>query len=105
SLYAHSPPHVVPSSPPRRSSDLILRARAAEQEIARALESAGVWDDPAAAVPREAVERFQSAVAAAARPIDDVRGSAAYRRHACGDRKSTRLNSSHLVISYDVFCL
>src|ERR1039457_1055052 len=22
----------------------------------------------------------------------------------CGDRKSTRLNSSHLVISYDVFC-
>ena len=62
----------------------ILRARAAEQEIARALESAGVWDDPAAAVPREAIERFQSAVAAAARPIDDVRGSAAYRRHACG---------------------
>src|SRR5256885_4857431 len=24
---------------------------------------------------------------------------------ACGDRKSTRLNSSHLVISYAVFCL
>ena len=62
----------------------ILRAGAAELEIARALESAGVWDDPAAAVPREAIERFQSAVAAAARPIDDVRGSAAYRRHACG---------------------
>src|SRR5205814_7663472 len=31
------------------------------------------------------------------------------RRHAaaaaCGDRKSTRLNSSHLGISYAVFCL
>src|SRR2546426_8276386 len=26
-------------------------------------------------------------------------------RHAGGDRKSTRLNSSHLVISYAVFCL
>src|SRR2546426_5119464 len=25
--------------------------------------------------------------------------------HAAGDRKSTRLNSSHLVISYAVFCL
>src|SRR5256885_12827907 len=25
--------------------------------------------------------------------------------HAMGDRKSTRLNSSHLVISYAVFCL
>src|SRR5256885_9004730 len=30
----------------------------------------------------------------------------AHRRHAGqGDRKSTRLNSSHLVISYAVFCL
>src|SRR5215467_14781098 len=27
------------------------------------------------------------------------------RRHARRDRKSTRLNSSHLVISYAVFCL
>src|SRR5256885_12017543 len=27
------------------------------------------------------------------------------RRAAPGDRKSTRLNSSHLVISYAVFCL
>src|SRR2546426_2775666 len=27
------------------------------------------------------------------------------RRAACTDRKSTRLNSSHLVISYAVFCL
>src|SRR3989454_5455433 len=26
-------------------------------------------------------------------------------RHRFGDRKSTRLNSSHLVISYAVFCL
>src|SRR5256885_6532239 len=25
--------------------------------------------------------------------------------HRCADRKSTRLNSSHLVISYAVFCL
>src|SRR5256885_865295 len=28
-----------------------------------------------------------------------------WRPSACGDRKSTRLNSSHLVISYAVFCL
>src|SRR5256885_12565812 len=27
------------------------------------------------------------------------------RRRRCRDRKSTRLNSSHLVISYAVFCL
>src|SRR5256885_8096295 len=29
----------------------------------------------------------------------------ARRPRACTDRKSTRLNSSHLVISYAVFCL
>src|SRR5205085_11919555 len=28
-----------------------------------------------------------------------------YRHHAAGDRKSTRLNSSHSQISYAVFCL
>src|SRR5256885_11029435 len=33
------------------------------------------------------------------------RGGDAVRRPAEGDRKSTRLNSSHLVISYAVFCL
>src|SRR5215204_7260682 len=30
---------------------------------------------------------------------------ASYLRHAARDRKSTRLNSSHTVISYAVFCL
>src|SRR5436190_11117858 len=30
---------------------------------------------------------------------------AAYPRFRTGDRKSTRLNSSHTVISYAVFCL
>src|SRR2546426_3622311 len=37
-----------------------------------------------------------------------VRRGAARHEHACRrlrDRKSTRLNSSHLVISYAVFCL
>src|ERR1039457_255696 len=32
-------------------------------------------------------------------------GKATMRRCCCIDRKSTRLNSSHLVISYAVFCL
>src|SRR5256885_15291822 len=32
-------------------------------------------------------------------------GTRAVARPAAGDRKSTRLNSSHLVISYAVFCL
>src|SRR5256885_5011985 len=32
-------------------------------------------------------------------------GAAGAGEHGDGDRKSTRLNSSHLVISYAVFCL
>src|SRR5256885_7621960 len=38
-------------------------------------------------------------------PGDPRRVSPRPGRHARGDRKSTRLNSSHLVISYAVFCL
>src|SRR5256885_10837800 len=36
---------------------------------------------------------------------DDERGEPARHQHDHQDRKSTRLNSSHLVISYAVFCL
>lgn len=61
----------------------VLRAPEAEAFAGQALRDAGVWDDPAA-VPAAAVfEGFGALVAAAARPIDDVRGTAAYRRHAC----------------------
>src|SRR5256885_8204999 len=38
-------------------------------------------------------------------PGDRARSQTAARRDLRGDRKSTRLNSSHLVISYAVFCL
>src|SRR2546426_7864402 len=40
-----------------------------------------------------------------ARPHAVGRGVPADARYGDGDRKSTRLNSSHLVISYAVFCL
>ncbi len=62
----------------------ILRAPEAEAFAARALDEAGAWDDPPAVVPPGAFEGFAERVASAARPIDDVRGTAAYRRHACG---------------------
>lgn len=61
----------------------ILRAPVAEGFAARALADAGTWDDPAAPLPAQAFQDFGERVAAAARPIDDVRGTAAYRRHAC----------------------
>src|SRR5256885_11451693 len=42
------------------------------------------------------------------RAVDDHREADEEQNQVCGDRrdrKSTRLNSSHLVISYAVFCL
>jgi len=62
----------------------ILRAHEAETRVARAIVDAGVWDDPVRELPPQAVETFAAGVAAAAQPIDDVRGTASYRRHACG---------------------
>jgi len=61
----------------------ILRAPDAEQFLARVLHDAGAWDNPRVPVPPAATEEFAGRVAQAGRPIDDVRGTAAYRRHAC----------------------
>jgi len=58
-----------------------LRAPAAEEFLARALAESGLWES-AARLPDRVGRRFGELVAAAARPIDDVRGTAAYRRHA-----------------------
>jgi CO/xanthine dehydrogenase FAD-binding subunit len=59
-----------------------IRAPEAEAFLAAAFARAGSWDEPSAPIPEADVEGFAERVAAAARPIDDVRGTAAYRRHA-----------------------
>jgi CO/xanthine dehydrogenase FAD-binding subunit len=61
----------------------IIRAKEAEGFAAQKLERAGAWDDPAALLPPAEIEEFGELVASAAAPIDDVRGTMAYRRHAC----------------------
>jgi CO/xanthine dehydrogenase FAD-binding subunit len=61
----------------------IIRATEAEETVSAAMATSGVWDDPSRQLPDEAVEAFASLVASAARPLDDVRGTATYRRHAC----------------------
>ncbi len=58
-----------------------LRATDAEEFLGGALDEAGAWSGRTALDPAVA-DRFAELVASAARPIDDVRGSAAYRRHA-----------------------
>jgi CO/xanthine dehydrogenase FAD-binding subunit len=54
------------------------RAREAERFLADELP----WDRPAAALDIALADYFGGLVSAAASPIDDVRGTAAYRRHA-----------------------
>ena len=58
-----------------------LRAQAAEEFLSGVLGEAGLWQS-AGRLPDRIAQRFGELVAAAARPIDDVRGTAAYRRHA-----------------------
>ena len=60
-----------------------IRATEAEAFIAGILASEGLWESRAA-LPAAAVKEFGALVEAAARPIDDVRGTAAYRHHALG---------------------
>ncbi|HLK00172.1 MAG TPA: FAD binding domain-containing protein [Streptosporangiaceae bacterium] len=55
-----------------------LRATEAERFLGPLLP----WDTPGGPLPPDTVSAFGDLVAGAARPIDDVRGSAAYRRHA-----------------------
>ena len=50
------------------------------------------WEEPATAVDADAAARFGELVADAASPIDDVRGTAAYRRHACSILASRALS-------------
>ena len=59
----------------------VIRAPQAEGFAAGALEEAGAWERPGP-LPEALLGRFGELVGAAASPIDDVRGSAAYRRHA-----------------------
>ena len=57
----------------------IIRARDAERFASEHVP----WNEPGTELRSETVDRWGELVAEAASPIDDVRGSAAYRRHAC----------------------
>jgi CO/xanthine dehydrogenase FAD-binding subunit len=60
----------------------VLRAPEAEAFAQAEVDDAGAWDDPSRPPRAAALRRFGELAAEAARPIDDVRGTAAYRRHA-----------------------
>jgi CO/xanthine dehydrogenase FAD-binding subunit len=58
-----------------------LRSSEAERFLEGVLEEEGLWDGRGP-IPESATTRFAQLASEAAQPIDDVRGSAAYRRHA-----------------------
>jgi CO/xanthine dehydrogenase FAD-binding subunit len=60
-----------------------LRATEAERFLRDVLDEEGLWESRAP-LGETVAARFGELVGAAARPIDDVRGSAAYRVHALG---------------------
>ena len=61
----------------------ILRATQAEERVAAALTTSGTWDDRSAPLNDQWIDEFAELVAGAAQPLDDLRGTAAYRRHGC----------------------
>ena len=75
-----------------------LRAPDAERFVEGVLDESGLWNSPTA-LDRAIVKRFGELVQQAARPIDDVRGTAAYRRHAIGV-----LASRTLTWAWDEYC-
>ena len=60
-----------------------IRADEAERFVQGVTEEDGLWESRGA-IPDTALRRFGELVAGAARPIDDVRGTAGYRRHSVG---------------------
>ncbi|GAA3078038.1 FAD binding domain-containing protein [Streptomyces goshikiensis] len=60
-----------------------IRAKAAEEFLNAALEEGGFWESGKVVTPSIA-KQFGDLASGAANPIDDVRGTAKYRRHAVG---------------------
>jgi CO/xanthine dehydrogenase FAD-binding subunit len=61
----------------------VLRALEAEQLLEAELADGGMWESRAT-LPQSLTLRFGELASQGAKPIDDVRGTAAYRRHAVG---------------------
>src|SRR5699024_11811846 len=92
---------VLHSFPTRRSSDLSLRGFSADCLL---FDEAQVLTDEtwAAVLPTTSARPNPQLWLTGTPPLDDHDGEVFTRFR---DRKSTRLNSSHVSISYAVFCL
>src|SRR5690349_24192639 len=90
------------SFPTRRSSDLISRTNCAQEVLPLVPVIAAIisgWRGENCAASAETARRMSGVVTI------DIFAMDAVPSGASTDRKSTRLNSSHVEISYAVFCL
>src|SRR5207253_9805346 len=103
SLTSHRPHRHLPSFPTRRSSDLFaLRRRL--RFLMRDL-GAELFLDVLQAFPRDRVPAVVVDRSGSEQTDSHLRRGRSRRGGARRDRKSTSLNSSHMAISYAVFCL
>src|SRR5690606_41980202 len=95
-FYCSGAHRALPSFPTRRSSDLHQPGHGRPRRGAGAALAEGQRGLVAGEAPQEEVRRRFEGVEEQGRPEPG---------HGAEDRKSTRLNSSHVKISYAVFCL
>src|SRR5207244_12177708 len=96
-LYCSSPLRHLLYFPTRRSSDLLRAESCSLSAHARAIPA--TLPRPDAAAPSGASESESG------QRLSSLLCHSPHRCQSCQDRKSTRLNSSHQIISYAVFCL
>src|SRR5205807_3727032 len=104
--FSSDPPHrPLHSFPTRRSSDLSCTHESSELTDAAAdiLRASAHRDSPHAQPNGRALGLYHALRSLGSADPPAGRGNG-LGRWVFGDRKSTRLNSSHLVISYAVFC-
>src|SRR5690606_40555034 len=99
----HSPRRNPHSFPTRRSSD--LPALHAVVEKTRRMSGRGGGEDGGGAAGEEEAKHGRVLVTIGRHFRDGCHMRRVYDSYASLDRKSTRLNSSHVKISYAVFCL
>src|SRR5690606_41996232 len=103
-LHSHGAAPLLASFPPRRSSDLNLRKASLRSP------RGGTADSPNRAASGRTRRYGQLAPGGCPRADLSVLSWSPFssepdRKTSATDRKSTRLNSSHVKISYAVFCL
>src|SRR5207249_10789944 len=96
-LYSYVSHRDLHSFPTRRSSDLLEDA----EQSTRALGASGLTDPQLLAIDAVRASCLATPVHGVLSPIQQAEREDAIAE----DRKSTRLNSSHVSISYAVFCL